>query len=214
MYPECLIGFDCRKINTTFTDPQVYGQEGLLNHHVRRVLAMDHARWPSVINIPGSPSDPDYWDLPFPEEPSTPMGFMEDLAHIKRYLNDHKAFYHGQFWLIALTVVETPAWKTIFENQYGMYWPCLASLDSVQSSQNWTLLGYDVEGTLGSGLGRNWIEAFEQPRKPHWSPKLNENHLFTNAHDADDYTAWHMSQSPDDGDLMVFGLYLVEALSL
>lgn len=215
MYPECLIGFDCRKINTHSTDPKVYGEEGLVNYQVSRVLGMSTTRWPSVINHPGSHTDSEYWDLPFPEEPPTPMGFMEELAHIQRYLNDHKAFYRGQFWLIALTVVETPAWKTRFEKRCGKYWPCSASLDSVEDRQNWTLLGYDVEGKIAnSGLGRNWIEEFQQPRRVLWGAKLNENHLFADAHDADDYAVWHMKVSSGDGDLMVFGLYLVEILSL
>lgn len=180
MYRECVLGFDCRRPATHWTDPKVYGESYLLNPDAKQVLGISHARWPSVTNLPGNNrTDSQYWTLPLPMGETMPMGFWIDMKKLKSYLQENASSYHGQFWLLAFTRVDTPQWKKKFKEKHQGTWPCVSKLETVSGSNNWTLLGYDVEGDIAfSGLGRGWTEEYQQPRKSLWGAKLNDNPCF------------------------------------
>lgn len=227
MYKENVIGFDCREMWLPNVEswPSIK-KDQLIKPDIEKLLTIDRTQWQSVFvsryildkdKFPGTV--PGY-SLEIPMKFRSPGWFWDNLDAMQIFLEENANEYQRKCWLIAITVVETPIYKSLINDidlRISVFVP-LPLTDNSEINPTWILLGYDVEDgnpTFWEGLhgGPNSIENLESLRT-RWGKDLNKYHLFAEQKPACEF-ADHLNELEPKrlpSPFLVYGLYLINTL--
>jgi hypothetical protein len=202
MHPEeRLLGFDAREMWLSFESEWSPERRDsfLLRGDLEKPLSTDTTVWPSAFGLDESLEKPPPWEA---------FDLWIDLGRMAASLDAGWGSRRKAHWVISLTLCH----GVFRQGDMTMGYPTLDPLTMPDSSQNWTLLGYDVsDGSALSGLSNCGYAADELPElRERWGPHLNQHHLFSDVDQAIEFKRMSDNRVREHAPFFVYGLYLVE----
>jgi len=212
---ETLLGFDAREY---WLDPETRWTKAnrqlyLLREDRLKPLSIDTWVWPSIFDWGNGMSyfkDQSTFNiLPGPQSDWGKPRLWESLDDMQHQINTYWIPSVQSYNMVAVSWFSTPDYSGPNE-----VWPNVAPLGKAPIDLSWKLLGLDIgDGAMISGLSNCGYNAEEAEQlRLFWSNQLNDHHLFTNLHQANDFRAMTEQRVPEHAPFFVYGLYQVQPI--
>jgi hypothetical protein len=203
-YDEWIIGYDARFILQSDI-PKI----------MNRKASADSSIWPSIFN------QGEYPALSHIERKRIGLGvevlpecvginhpFWEDLHKLEDYLDSLKQVKIRPYWIIAITGLFEEIEKKVNSED----WPRYTTTVLKDVSQDWRLLGYDVNSKNDED-DISWLFSLEdkcnEKLQIQWAQRLNPYGLFNDVKDAVEFRDYEDDTTPIDKPHFVRGLWVV-----
>jgi hypothetical protein len=204
MYPEVVIGFDCRQMPNSLTEQAITIDRTRLNTIFNMHFINFNGRWIGI--APG-------YMLEIPFENCTVYKFCDNLNALQKLLKTRANELRGICWVLALSVVQGPNYQAqIAEDSRDRAFTPVGLTHHRRISTHWKHLGYDVQDNIfWEGLGYE-SDRDELQRAFSEAINLNQYELFDHQEQAVHYANW-LNRYESHKRFFAYGIYLVEVLT-